>query len=219
MSKSPKNRYISRAKIAEAQFCGFVRCFALDLEATKIATLTGMKRNTVNRLTRLTRLRIAEECGAFARGPWTLFDGLPVGMRYTFGTGANRCGMSFRVLLNERQEVALFPEATEAATGTNERPLVPAGEGGASETLITVLPMTGWCDLNHVKTTLTPALVGARRTIEAFWLSARMRLIKFRGILPGSLPLHLRECEFRFNHRRDNLEEVLLEMVRRKTLV
>jgi transposase-like protein len=31
-----------------------------------------------------------------------------------------------------------------------------------------------------------------------------MRLAKFRGLSRATLRLHLKECEFRFNHRRDN---------------
>jgi len=46
-----------------------------------------------------------------------------------------------------------------------------------------------------------------------------MRLVKFRGILPESLPLHLHECEFRFNHRGEDLEWMLMEMVRHRALL
>ncbi|HEY1718467.1 MAG TPA: IS1595 family transposase, partial [Verrucomicrobiae bacterium] len=33
---------------------------------------------------------------------------------------------------------------------------------------------------------------------------------KFRGLNRVTLRLHLKECEFRFNHRRDNLYRLLL---------
>lgn len=39
---------------------------------------------------------------------------------------------------------------------------------------------------------------------------AKMRLVKFRGLSRATLRLHLKACEFRFNHRRDNLYRLLL---------
>ena len=38
-------------------------------------------------------------------------------------------------------------------------------------------------------------------TIEAFWSFAKRRLAKFNGIARTTLPLHLKECEFRFNNK------------------
>ena len=47
--------------------------------------------------------------------------------------------------------------------------------------------------------------------IENFWGIAKMRLAKFRGLNRSTLYLHIKECEFRFNHRRDNLYLLLLK--------
>jgi transposase-like protein len=47
--------------------------------------------------------------------------------------------------------------------------------------------------------------------IENFWGQAKMRLAKFRGLNRATRRLHLKECEFRFNHRRDNLDHLLLK--------
>ena len=56
------NKYIERSKISEAKLREFIRYFSLDLDAHKIALLTGLNRNTVNRYLRLLRKRIAEFC-------------------------------------------------------------------------------------------------------------------------------------------------------------
>ena len=56
------NRYIKRSRISEAKFREFVKYFALDLDASKLALLTGLNRNTVNRYLLLIRNRIAEYC-------------------------------------------------------------------------------------------------------------------------------------------------------------
>ena len=41
--------------------------------------------------------------------------------------------------------------------------------------------------------------------IENFWGWSKVRLAKFRGLNRKSFYLHLKECEFRFNYRDQNL--------------
>ena len=38
-------------------------------------------------------------------------------------------------------------------------------------------------------------------TIEAFWSFAKRRLRKFNGVARTTLPLHIKECQFRYNHK------------------
>ena len=45
-----------------------------------------------------------------------------------------------------------------------------------------------------------------------------MRLSKFRGVSKQTFYLHLKECEFRFNHRRDDLYKMLLKEFRKAPL-
>ncbi len=41
--------------------------------------------------------------------------------------------------------------------------------------------------------------------IESFWGYSKTRLAKFRGMNKKYFSLHLKECEFRFNYRNENL--------------
>ena len=54
--------------------------------------------------------------------------------------------------------------------------------------------------------------------IEAFWSFAKRRLSKFNGIHHHTFYLHLKECEFRFNHRNQDLYAVLLGLLRENPL-
>jgi transposase-like protein len=54
--------------------------------------------------------------------------------------------------------------------------------------------------------------------IEAFWSSAKRRLSKFNGLHHHTFYFHLKECEFRFNHRTQDLYAVLLKLLREKPL-
>jgi hypothetical protein len=59
-----KNKYILRSKISEAKFRQLVRLFCVDLNATQIAQVAVLNRNTVNRLLQGIRERIAFACEA-----------------------------------------------------------------------------------------------------------------------------------------------------------
>ena len=49
--------------------------------------------------------------------------------------------------------------------------------------------------------------------IESFWSFAKRRLAKFNGIASHKFNLYLKECEFRFNYRNQNLYVKLLEII------
>ncbi len=54
--------------------------------------------------------------------------------------------------------------------------------------------------------------------IEFFWSYAKKRLSKFNGLTDHKFFLHLKECEFRFNHRKGNLYLFLLKNFRKNPL-
>ena len=54
--------------------------------------------------------------------------------------------------------------------------------------------------------------------IEGFWGYAKTRLAKFRGISKPKFYIHLKECEFRYNNRKDNLYKILLKLIRENPL-
>jgi len=54
--------------------------------------------------------------------------------------------------------------------------------------------------------------------IESFWSYSKRRLQKFHGVPQNTFYLHLKECEFRFNHRNENIYAILLKMIRQNAL-
>lgn len=50
--------------------------------------------------------------------------------------------------------------------------------------------------------------------IEGFWGYAKVRLVKFRGLSKNTFYLHLKECEFRFNYRNQDLYKMLLKITK-----
>jgi transposase len=54
--------------------------------------------------------------------------------------------------------------------------------------------------------------------IESFWGYAKNRLVKFQGIMGDDFYLHLKECEFRFNMRGEDMYRFLLAEFRKRPL-
>jgi transposase len=57
-----RNRYVVRAQVSEAVIRPLLRHVAADLPAVQIARLTGLNRNTVNRLLAWLHERMDEAC-------------------------------------------------------------------------------------------------------------------------------------------------------------
>ena len=56
------NKYFFHSRTSEHDFRRIIHYFSVDIEASKMAVLTGLSRNTINRIISAVRRRIAE-CG------------------------------------------------------------------------------------------------------------------------------------------------------------
>jgi len=54
--------------------------------------------------------------------------------------------------------------------------------------------------------------------IEGFWGYAKVRLVRFRGMHKQTFLLHLKETEFRFNLRQQNIGRLILKLCRENPL-
>ena len=57
-----------------------------------------------------------------------------------------------------------------------------------------------------------------RMGIDSFWGIAKTRLSKRRGIKKDVFLLRLKECEFRFNYRNENLYGKMLDILKNNSL-
>jgi transposase len=223
-----QNRYVARSHISEAKFRAIVRLFALDLEATKVAALTHVSRRTVNRFFQAFRIRMARECEAHApvRGVVEV-DESYFGrrrIRGKRGRGAGGKTIVFGIFKRHgRVYTQIVPDAKRAT-------LLGIMRGRVD--LASVIHSDGWIGYaglvdvgyrKHFRVEHRDSVFVARRGvhingIESFWGTAKTRLAKRRGIRREYFFLHLKECEFRFNHRRGNLYRTLLELLRKDPL-
>lgn len=218
-----QNRYINRAKISEAKFRQFVRLFALDLDASQIAHITHLNRNTVNRYVKELRSRIASYCDKQSpfSGEVEIDESYfgPHRIKGKRGRGASAKTIVFGIFKRNGKVY------TEILPDCRRHTLQAVIRGHVS--LESVLHSDGWrgynglVDLGYQKhfrvqhgldefATATSHING----IESFWAYAKTRLTKFRGINKSTFKLHLKKCEFRFNCRDKNIYSIILKMIK-----
>ena len=222
-----KNKYAKRARLSEVQLRQFLRCFAADLNACQIAQLTSLNRNTVNRYLRALRERIATLCAQHApvQGEVEVDESYfgPRRVKGKRGRGASGKTIVFGLIQRQgRVYTEIVPDCRKATLQAVIRGQID---------LDSVIYSDGWrgydglVDVGYGK----HLRVEHRRDefargpvhvngIESFWGYAKTRLVRFRGLPKHTFHLHLKECEFRFNHRTDNLYSLLLKFLRKQPL-
>jgi transposase-like protein len=218
-------RTIARSKISNAKFREFLKLFAIDLTASQIAKATDLNRNTVNRLCRVVRERIAESCESATplRGTVEVDESYfgPRRVRGKRGRGAGRKTIVFGVLKRGgKVYTQIVPNVTRAILHRIIRTKVKSGsivhsDGWGGYDGLVDLGYRKHHRVNHGQDEFARGKSHING-IENFWGLAKVRLAKFRGVHRQTFYLHLKECEFRFNHRHDDLNAEMLSLFKRK---
>jgi transposase-like protein len=222
-----KNKYINRSRVSEAKFRDLIKFFSLDLDAQQIAILTHLNRNTVNRYLKLIRKRIAEFCESETpfKGEIEVDESYFGAKRVRGKRGRGAAGKTpvFGILQRQgKVYTEIVPDCAKATLQGIIRGRV------SPESVIHSDKWRGYnglVDLGYKKhyrvhhgTNEFARGKSHINGIESFWAFAKNRLMKFHGIPRDTFYLHLKECEFRFNYRNENLYYLLLKMFRDKPL-
>lgn len=66
--------------------------------------------------------------------------------------------------------------------------------------------------VNHTKEYVSVRMKNHINGLEGFWSYAKHKLYNYRGVSKANFPLYLKEMEFRYNHRKENLLSVLKDL-------
>jgi transposase len=222
-----KNRYFNRSKLSEAKFRQLIRYFALDLTATESSVLTGISVRSVNAIYLRVRVRMFEHCARCSplQGELEADESYfgPKRVRGKRGRGAGNKTIVFGLLKRGKNVYTeIVPDASKATLQAIIR--------GKTDPL-SVINTDGWRGydglvdigfdkhfrVNHGNNEFVR---GSHHVngIESFWSFAKRRLAQFNGVAKHTFALHLKECEFRFNHRHDNLYLAMLKLLRENPL-
>ena len=218
-------RYFKRDRVLGARFRRLLRLFALDLTPAQMAALTGLSANTVARYVRRFRERIAAHCDAQAklRGTVEVDESYFGGRRAPGrrGRGAARKTIVFGMCKRNGQVRAeVVANCRQATLGRVLRAKVDADSVIHSDEFSAYNSVVDWGYQTHRRVRHQREF--ARGTchingIESFWGYCKLRLARCHGVPPRTFRLHLKECEFRFNHRPksgDDLYKILLKIIK-----
>ena len=210
-----------RTRISRAKFRQILRFFAVDLTAVQIAELVHLNRNTVNRYLTLIRQAVASYCESeFPFSGVIELDESYFGAKRVRGKrGRGAYGKTIVFGIYKRNGKVY----TEIVPNCSRKTLyaIIKGKVDAASTIHTdgFRTYDGIVDLGfqkhyRVQHGKDEFAVGTNHIngIEGFWGLAKVRLVKFRGMSKNTFYLHLKECEFRFNYRNQDLYKVLLKI-------
>jgi len=219
-----KNKYANRSRISESKIRQLLKHFTLDLDAQQIAVLCNLNRNTVNRYLRMIRTRISEFCEQDSpfRGEIEVDESYFGARRQKGKRGRGAYGKTpvFGILQRGgKVYTEIVPNCAKATLQAIIRGKV------SPESIIHSDQWRGYSglvDIGYEKhyrvkhcddefANDTSHING----IESFWSYSKRRLQKFHGVPQNTFYLHLKECEFRFNHRNKNIYAILLKMFKK----
>lgn len=223
-----KNKYIKHTHISERKTREIIRFFSHDIEAKKTAELTGLSRGAVNRFYDKLRVRIAELCEAespFTNGEVEL-DESYFGARRVRGIRGRGAKGKIPVFGMLKRGDKVY---TQVVKNCSVSELMPIIKGKADTNAIIYsdgfktydgLVNYGYKKHYRVKHGENEFADGHNHIngIENFWGLCKVRLAKFRGVHKHTFYLHIKECEFRYNYRNQNIYLILLKELRKNPL-
>ena len=218
-----QNRYAFRSRISEAKIRQIVKLFAVDLDASQIAEVVGVNRNTVNRYLAAIRERIARYCEAESPVSGEVeVDESYFGARRVRGLrgrGARGKTIVFGLFKrNGRVYTEVVPDCSKATLqgiirGRVDLESVIHSDGWRGYDGLVDLGYQKHFRVQHGKNEFANAQSHING-IESFWAFAKTRIVRFRGLQKHTFYFHLKECEFRFNHRQEDIYKFVLKMLR-----
>ena len=223
-----KNKFLKGAHISERKVRELLKLFAEDLTATQIANISGISRITINAYLKLIRTHIAKYCEE--RNPVHLNNGTFAFLPLQNSTSSTHLKNG---VATKKSFYGIFKQ--EDLIYTDKLSIDAAwlydwlkGKLEADQTLIEKYRLdlyNGIVDFNTVKLhKVNTAYAGFTKgrpqidEIDLFWGMLKSRLVKFRGLNGSTLYLHVKETEFRYNYRNEDLFELLVNIINKRPL-
>jgi transposase len=223
---SMKNKMIKRSHLSEKKCREIIQLFSEDITATQIASITGVSRVTINNYLKLIRTEIARYCEE--RNPryfHTLANGSLQGSNgHKKNSESNDTPIAGELLPAHygffRQEGSIFADGLQQLDRNDIIVLQQAKLSGAAGNGIegewtkyhAIADFDSW-KLYRVGTGHLVNGSSHADDIAIFWRHTKNRLMKFRGLNKNTLYLHVKECEFRYNNRNNDINGLLLSIM------
>lgn len=217
---------IKRVRISPRKFGLIVRCFAADVTSTSGAEIVRVNRKTSDRYyTHFRRLVLEDqerERRRFLSESKTEVDEAYFGPTRVRGKRGRGAGRKIAVVGLLEREGRVFTCPVDRCTKKEILPII-LGRVAQGVDIYTdgwksydALAVYGFNHkrVRHQKNEFSNGNGNHINGIESFWSFAKRRLAKFNGIRRKDFANHLKETEWRFNHR-GNIERELRRLIRK----
>ena len=215
-----KNKYIRRAHISESKFRQLLRLFCADLTAVQISKLMDIERKTVNRILQLFRERIAKlaESESYFEAGEIEVDESYFGAKRMKGKRGRGAGGKTKVFGMKKRGDKVYTQIVNNCSASELVPIIkklaPCDSTIYSDEWKAYDGLVNAGYKRHYRVTHSEDIFANGRAhvngIENFWGIAKGRISRMRGIKKEKFNLHLKESEWRFNHRNDDIYKLLL---------
>ena len=221
-----KNKYYQRSHISEAKFRQLLKCFSMDLNAYETSQLVNISYKTIKKIyfkLRVHIITILKENDPI-KGEFELDESYFGAKRIRGKRGRGAAGKTPVFGLLKRDGNVYV----QIVKNCSKEELMPIIEGKILEG--STIHTDGWkaydgLVLNgydhyrvfHSKDEFARGKAHVNG-IESFWSFTKRRLAQFNGLSDKTFYLHLKESEFRFNNRYNDIYIILLKSLRKKPI-
>jgi transposase len=212
-----KNKMLKRSHLSEKTCREIIQLFSDDLTATQIAGITNVSRVTINNYLKLIRNHIARHCeeqnqGFTNRKMVTHTPGPLQAVNDMAETGNNMYYGFYTV--ND----AVFTDELVAVSKPTIREFQQASwlhrqDSAPANDLSRYNAIADFDEWRLYRMDTAAGIKNNQDDIAVFWGNTRSRLLKFRGMNKNTLYLHVKESEFRYNYRDNDINKILLNII------
>ncbi len=208
-------RWLNQSRLSCQNWLRLIKLFELEVSTNKIASQLAVSYNTVHRAMMIIRHAIlcsANDADTLLGGEIELdesyFGGRRKGKRGrgaagkvpVFGILERNGTVRVEVVPNVRAQTLLGLTVKTVRRGS----IVYTDRYQAYDSLM-------FCGYRHLSVNHSKRFANGKvyiNGLEGFWSWAKERLIKYHGISPKWFPFYLKELEFRYNHRHEDIFEL-----------
>ncbi|MEP7277284.1 MAG: HTH domain-containing protein [Bacteroidota bacterium] len=208
---------LKRSHLSEKTCREIIQLFSEDLTATQIAGITNVSRVTINNYLKLIRTHIAKHCEEQVPGEFHRTRPEHVAQQPAHRASASE---DYNVYFGFYKENGnIFTEELHAIDKSDIRALQQAVMLHSQQSTDTVdlVRYHAIADFDEWRLYRVDTAAANGKNyhddIALFWGNTRNRLLKFRGLNKNTLYLHVKESEFRYNYRQDDINRLLLNII------
>lgn len=220
-----KNRYLKNARIPEKKVRELLNLFCEDLTATQIANISGVSRITVNAYLKMIRTQIAQYCEG--HNPYShYFQQIfpPNHSSVQISPADQAAENHFYGIFRSEHSIYTKNILNIDSTWLNNwvRGKITVDKSAVDANGLHIFEAVVDFSRTKLYRVNLPSIAIKGKTkideVDHFWGILKSRIVKFRGLNTGTVYLHVKESEFRYNHRNADLFNMIHSLIQKRPL-